>query len=240
MGKRFYFFQIMTVVVLLVMLSGSTWYKLFAQFQENKGTALPAASDIVGTDGIGSTDEGEGPTLGTLYVSNVTNVDSYTENEPTPILKAIEGWGNLRLGMTFEEINTVLQNEYSWIALRKSENQTPGGYFLETYKNNYFNKVQFQFDKNKVLYLLRMEMNPRFFSFIQLYNNLVEKYGPPQENSYIRVVWSDNERFMELYRNNVLVYVDKSNWQERLPDSSEGTPTQDRRKELLNTVFENL
>lgn len=159
------------------------------------------------------------------------------ESEPI-IKKPIEGWGKLKLGLSYQEVLTVLSNDYPWMILRPQEEVVNPDriFYLESYKNDFFSIVQFQFNNNHRLYLLRLKMNPRYFSFLKIYNQLFELYGPPQENSYIRVTWKDATRSLELYRNQTVVYINKEGWNEDLPSSL----IEDQRQKLINSVFDDL
>lgn len=159
------------------------------------------------------------------------------ESEPI-IKKPIEGWGKLKLGLSYQEVLTVLSNDYPWMILRPQEEEANPDrvFYLESYKNDFFSIVQFQFNSNHRLYLLRLKMNPRHFSFLKIYNQLFRLYGPPQENSYIRVTWKDATRSLELYRNQTVVYLNKEGWNEVLPSSL----IEDQRQKFINSVFDDL
>jgi len=136
--------------------------------------------------------------------SNVTNLNTNI---------TISGWGEISLGISYKELQTVLSREYTWLRLEDDALQEfPGEQkrvLVKCVPNRYINDLHFQFHNGK-LYLIRLLFAPEFFSYLKLYNKLKEKYGAAHEISYKRVSWYDDQKTLFLERDTSVRYIDRS------------------------------
>lgn len=88
--------------------------------------------------------------------------------------------------------------------------------------NQHFQNIQFQFRQDK-LYLIRMDLSPKLYSYLSLSKSLRSKYGEPAEIRADRLVWRDGKRELYLERNTTLRYLDPTGLPSGAPPSFTNT-----------------
>ncbi len=167
---------------------------------------------------------------------NLEVTNSFT-NAPR---KAITGWGEINLGMSFMEVREAIESSYPELTLKENgiadipEDQNRR--FLEIYSQVYINQLQMQFDENEKLFLIRIKPAPRFYSFSDLLKQLIAKYGEGYVLEFEKSYWETKDRKLELYKDNTMVYLDKTILQNIANDS----PIERQKQEVLQSIINNF
>jgi hypothetical protein len=120
------------------------------------------------------------------------------------------GWDAYRLGDRYETVVSNLQIRHPWMEPTVELNpdisrENPQSQILMK-PSRYFSAVQFLFRKGR-LYTVRLEFNPRLFSYLDLFKQLKEKYGPPGVYTFRSQEWSSNELLLILERETTVKYL---------------------------------
>ncbi|BBM89101.1 hypothetical protein COTS27_00794 [Spirochaetota bacterium] len=141
--------------------------------------------------------------------------EAYSSFRDIPYIedKTIAGWRDFNLNMPYDQVtNLIKSRQYPWLTLKGDFDPlfTPvtNIFFIETYGNNYFQTAQFFFDKNQLLYMIRLKPLPAYFSFNTLLERFHQKYGKPDTLSHKNVLWYAKEgNLLELKRDSTLRYI---------------------------------
>ncbi|MBN8216959.1 MAG: hypothetical protein J0L75_09985 [Spirochaetes bacterium] len=121
------------------------------------------------------------------------------------------GWDVYRLGDRFESVVSNLQSRHPWMEpttdLNSDTPRDASQAQILIKANRYFTAAQFLFRKGR-LYTLRLEFNPRLYSYLDLFKELKEKYGPPGVYTFRSQEWSSNQLLLILERDTTVKYID--------------------------------
>jgi len=153
---------------------------------------------------------------------------------------AINGWGDLKLGLSIDRIVSTIRASYPWIEIKSvidsdiiQENEK---FFLETYPNNYFSLCQMQFHMEK-MYLLRIQFSKRLFSYNTLYSQMKTRYGTPNTITFKQIEWTQGSRKVILERDVTVKYLDIA----MMPGTNQAAHTVDRKEQTsVKSILESL
>ena len=158
----------------------------------------------------------------------------------------IEGWADLRLGMTYEEVLKVLlaklaNTDKPWLRLKNPPNseiiEERELYTLELLANDYIEEGFLQFNSKRRLYLIRLLFDKRYFSYLSLKRQLELKYGKPTRVRYEDLRWQKDGKRLILDRSRMVRYVDD----EFLPKKKLPISESDkRRQKMIRDILESL
>ncbi|MBL8991688.1 MAG: hypothetical protein JNM63_00010 [Spirochaetia bacterium] len=139
---------------------------------------------------------------------------------------AVSGWNNFLLGSGFSQVTNFLYTTHTWLEptvdLRTDVVSEVNTNTIRIKPNQHFQSIQFQFRQDK-LYLIRLDLSPKLYSFLSLNKSLRAKYGEPNEIRSDRLVWRDGKRELILERNTTLRYLDPTGLPNGAPPSFTNT-----------------
>ncbi len=178
----------------------------------------------------------------TEYLTN-TFIENKTALKNSELKKAIEGWGEIKLGMNREEVKEVIKNSYPYLSLKEdliTDFIEEDSNFLETYSQIYINKMQFQFNQDDKLFLLRVQLSPLFYSFSGLVDELKVKYGENFTLKFGKAIWENAEKKMELYKDNTIVYLSKEMIEEAITTTGNTSFIEEEKENQQANIIDNL
>ena len=131
------------------------------------------------------------------------------------------GYRNLLLGMPLEQVKTALiaESRFDYRGEPDVSLQDMGERFLITSKGRGFiEEGFFQFNKD-LLYLIIITFNKDQMDFFTLQQDLIGKYGEPDDISPEGTRWEDEEVILTLEYPLTLKYLDKNTFQGFLEDA---------------------
>ena len=154
----------------------------------------------------------------------------------------IVGWDKFKLGMSYEAVLTEIKNtEHPWINWK--DRRATSFIFEEDksliglFPNEYLIEGHFHFNKDNKLYLIRMVLSKKYFSYLSLLRKLKSKYGPPTDVRYAIVAWKQEDVILQLERRGILRYFDKNLFsQETGDDASQEKDAKDKKQIEQKTV----
>ncbi len=169
------------------------------------------------------------PLFSLSFTNSLKSLTSSTTNKLSSLKTPITGWAEIEFGMKISEVKSSLNNSHPNLIIRENPFSDIIGEednnFLEINSDSQINSLQFQFNKIEELYLIRIRLSPRYFSFTNLLSDLKEKYGDNFILKYEKAIWEDENNRLELYKNNQVIYLDKN-----LIDGNVGTSLLEQEK----------
>ena len=145
--------------------------------------------------------------------------------------KVITGWQSFNFKMSYKEVVEEFKKNYKWLTLKQEGiegiSESENEFFLETYNNYYLPTLQFQFNKNKELYLIRIILSEKYFSYLELLSAFKANYGEAFNNSFKKITWRNKDQIIELYRDRTIKYIDLSTFKKSSDDIQEKISTEE-------------
>jgi len=134
--------------------------------------------------------------------------------------KLPSGYGNIRLGMTVDEVKELLKKNPLFgyhgdrdVSLLPGENRI----LIETdatagHVDSFLDRCWFQFFEDK-LYIITITLNKEKIDHYSVFTTLCNKYGDPSSLSPEKSVWENSSVTMSLEKPLALKYVDKATFE---------------------------
>ncbi|MDD7014643.1 MAG: hypothetical protein SO116_06145 [Treponema sp.] len=146
------------------------------------------------------------------------------------------GYGNIKLGMTVEEVKAELKKDSQFgyrgdrdvSLLPRQEDVLIETDTLKTAPYSFLEKCWFQFYEGK-LYVITINVKTSKMDYFSIFSKLCSKYGEPENFNPEKAQWNDEDVIMSLERPLALKYTDKKVYDKILEENYVDKTIQEQR-----------
>ncbi|MFW5800724.1 MAG: hypothetical protein ACOCVC_01715 [Spirochaeta sp.] len=152
---------------------------------------------------------------------------------------SIQGFGNIEIGMDFEEVDALLQQSSTFQYRGEADvSLSPGQerQVLEVNGYDYIRRGIFQFIDNQLL-SITLFINPEMMDHYSLFTRFSGQYGEPSEFTPRRILWEDTQNRLTLERPLTVQYLDIARFNEIRDQSISEQSMRELSRELFLEQF---
>ena len=140
---------------------------------------------------------------------------AFSQNQTSPSVTSEKsslpmGYSTVKLGMSLEEVKSALLRDSRFgyrgdrdVSLLPGENRQ----IIETNGGDFLSNCWFQFNQEK-LYIISINVNPKFMDYYSIFNTLCDKYGKPKYLDPDKATWENDDVILALEKPLCLKYTD--------------------------------
>lgn len=157
------------------------------------------------------------------------------ESDPTETVPG--GYRGYKLGADMAQVKKALEID-SWFRWRGEPEVSlltePSRNLIDCDGSGFIRRGFFQFDEDR-LFIITLELNPRWIDYFTLFTEFRKRYGEPAGMDPDRAWWESGETRLVLEKPLTVKYLDRKVFREILDRSDESVTTREwLRKEFLN------